>query len=419
MLIVEEALERVLGFFEPLDVEERPLIETRGQVLAEDVVSRFDIPPLDNSAMDGYAVQAASVAGASEPRPVSLTVIGSVAAGQMPDRQVGPGTAIRIMTGAPVPAGADAVVPFEDTSEGAHNGTGGALSRISIYTEVERNTNVRPAGQDVRSGERILARGIVLRSAEVGVLASLGYEVVEVIRRPTVAILATGDELVEPGAALAPGQIFNSNSSSVASEVARAGGKARVLGIARDDIDALNAKIEQGLDSDLLITTAGVSKGDYDIVKDVLAERGKIEFWSVRMRPAKPIAFGMLQGPGSRRVPLLGLPGNPVSAMVAFEQLGRPAILKMLGKTALRRPTVEAVLEDPIENTDGRRVYARSTVTNRDGKYYARLTGHQSSNLLTSMARANGLAICPEDVALKKVGEVVTVQMIDWPEVVF
>ena len=323
------------------------------------------------------------------------------------------------MTGAPVPAGADAVVPFEDTSEGADNGTGGALSRISIYTEVERNTNVRPAGQDVRSGERILARGIVLRSAEVGVLASLGYEVVEVIRRPTVAILATGDELVEPGAALAPGQIFNSNSSSVASEVARAGGKARVLGIARDDIDALNAKIEQGLDSDLLITTAGVSKGDYDIVKDVLAERGKIEFWSVRMRPAKPIAFGMLQGPGSRRVPLLGLPGNPVSAMVAFEQLGRPAILKMLGKTALRRPTVEAVLEDPIENTDGRRVYARSTVTNRDGKYYARLTGHQSSNLLTSMARANGLAICPEDIALKKVGEVVTVQMIDWPEVVF
>ena len=245
MLIVEEALERVLGFFEPLDVEERPLIEARGQVLAEDVVSRFDIPPLDNSAMDGYAVQAASVAGASEPKPVSLTVIGSVAAGQLPDGQVGPGTAIRIMTGAPVPAGADAVVPFEDTSEGAHKGTG-ALSRISIYTEVERNTNVRPAGQDVRSGERILARGIVLRSAEVGVLASLGYEVVKVIRRPTVAILATGDELVEPGAVLAPGQIFNSNSSSVASEVARAGAKARVLGIARDDIDALNAKIAQG-----------------------------------------------------------------------------------------------------------------------------------------------------------------------------
>ena len=419
MLSVEEALERVLDFFAPLDAEEKPLLDALGQVLAEDVFSRFDIPPLANSAMDGYAVQAASVAGASKPTPVSLGVIGSVAAGQVPEYQVGPGDAVRIMTGAPIPSGADAVVPFEDTDETAQARADGALSEIIIYAEVERTTNIRPAGQDVRSGERVLERGTPLRSADIGVLASLGYGTVTVIRRPIVAILATGDEVVEPGGALLPGHIYNSNSPSVASEVVRAGGKPMLLGIAHDDAASLNAKIEQGLTADLLITTAGVSKGDYDIVKDVLAQRGMIEFWSVRMRPAKPIAFGALQGPGGRAVPHLGLPGNPVSAMVAFEQLGRPAILKMLGRTVLQRPTIEAVLEEPIENTDGRRVYARAVVTRRDGKYYARLTGHQSSNLLTSMARANGLAICPEDVPLKNVGEVVKVQMIDWPEVVF
>ena len=173
------------------------------------------------------------------------------------------------------------------------------------------------------------------------------------------------------------------------------------------------------MNADLLITTGGVSKGDYDIVKDVLAKRGKIEFWSVRMRPAKPLAFGILSGPGGRDVPHLGLPGNPVSALVAFEQFGRPAVLKMMGRTDLARPVIKAVLEDPIHNADGRRVYARAVITKRNGVYYAKLAGHQDSNILTSMVRANGLAICPEEVSVKEVGEVVKVQMIDWPEVVF
>ena len=419
MLSVEEALERILAFFEPLDAEEKPVLHALGQVLAEDVISPLDIPPLNNSAMDGYAVQAESLTGASSSSPVSLDVVGYVAAGQLPDATVQPGTAVRIMTGAPVPEGSDAVVAFEDTDESSQRLFNGSIKRIAVFTQVEPSTHVRAAGRDIRAGERVLDRGMLLRPPHVGVLASLGMETAKVVRRPQVAVLATGDELVELGEELTPGRIYNSNSSGVASEIVRAGGEPKLLGIARDDIGTLNAKIEEGLGADLLITSAGVSKGDYDVVKDVLAKRGKVEFWSVRMRPAKPLAFGVLKGPGGRDVPHLGLPGNPVSALVAFEQLGRPAVLKMMGRTNFERPTIDAVLEEPIHNTDGRRVYARAVITKRDGVYYARLTGHQDSNLLTSMARANGLAICPEEVSVKKAGEVVKVQMIDWPEVVF
>lgn len=419
MLSVEEALERILGFFHPLEPEERPIPEALGQVLAEDVVSPLDIPPLDNSAMDGYAVQASSTAGASRESPVLLRVVGSVAAGQLPQQEVTPGTAVRIMTGAPVPRGADAIVPFEDTDEVERRRSGRGLSEIAIYIEVPPGAEVRPAGQDVRKGEKVLSRGMVLRPAEIGVLASLGYGRVKVIRRPVVGILATGDELVEPGDEYGPGKVYNSNSYSLAAGVLRYGGVPRLLGIARDNLESMNARLGEGLKCDMLITSAGVSKGDYDMVKDVLAQHGRIDFWSVRMRPAKPLAFGVLRAPDGRSVPHLGLPGNPVSALVAFEQFGRAAILKMLGKTALAKPVIEAVLEEPIYNNDGRRVYARVVVTRRNGTYYARLTGNQSSNLLTSMARANGLAICPEDLPRKDAGEVVRVQMLDWPEEVF
>ena len=419
MLSVEEARARILEHFTRLDDEEKPILEAFGQVLAEDVFSAFDVPPMDNSAMDGYAVQAASVAGASETSPVLLRVVGSIAAGALPAERVVPGTAIRIMTGAPLPDGADAVVPFEETDEQEQLRGDAEASRIGIYVGVPEATNIRPAGQDVGKGDLVLEAGTLLRSAHIGVLASLGRSRVRVVRRPRVAVLATGDELIEPGDPSEAGRIYNSNSPGVASEVARAGGVPVLLGIAGDDIGSLNARIEQGLESDLLITTAGVSKGDYDIVKDVLAQRGTMEFWSVRMRPAKPLAFGTLRTPGGRAVPHLGLPGNPVSALVAFEQLGRPAVLKMMGRSDFERPTVQAVLEQPIVNHDRRRVYARVVVSRREGSYYAKLTGHQGSNLLTSVARANGLAICPEDVPEKAAGEVVTVQMIDWPEEVF
>ena len=419
MLSVEEALDRILSFFHILEPEDRPVLDALGQVLAEDVPAGFDIPPLDNSAMDGYAVQAGSIESASSASPVVLRVIGSVAAGEVPQHEVTPGTALRIMTGAPVPKGADAVVPFEETDEEERRRNGGPSSDIAVYSSKPPLANVRPAGQDVKKGERVLENGTVLRPSEIAVLTSLGLSEVSVVRRPVAAILATGNELIEPTAALTAGRIFDSNSYGLASAVKRAGGIPLMLGIACDNVDSIGVKINRAMDSDILITSAGVSKGDYDVVKDALARYGRIEFWSVRMRPAKPLAFGVLQGPDGKALPHLGLPGNPVSAMVAFEQFGRAAIKKMMGRPNSSIPTVEAVLEEPIQNIDGRRVYARVVVTKRNGTYYARLTGHQGSNLLTSLARANGLAICPEDLPRKDAGQKVTVQMLDWTEDVF
>jgi molybdopterin molybdotransferase len=416
MLSVEAALERILGFFSVVEPEERPLLEALGQTLAEDVMAPLDIPNLANSAMDGFAVRHQDIAGAGPERPRELRVIGQVAAGAMPDRAVTPGTAVRIMTGAPIPEGADTVVPFEETDEVQRKAAGLGLERVAVLGDVGMGANVRPAGEDVRRGELVLGRGTVLRPSELGVLASLGQQRVRVVRRPSVAILATGDELTAPGEPLAPGRLYDSNSYTVAAAVQRTGGVPRLLGIARDNMEDMTAKLELGLSAEMLITTAGVSRGDYDMVKDILAERGEIAFWSVRMRPAKPLAFGVLNAPDGRRVPHVGLPGNPVSAMMAFEQFCRPAILKMLGRTRLARPTVRAVLKDPIRNTDGRRVYARAIVTREGGQYVASLTGPQGSNILTSMSKANGLAICPEDVPEMLPGQLVEVQMLDWPE---
>ncbi len=416
---VEEARERILAFLHVLEPERKPILDALGQVLAEDIEGHFDIPPLANSAMDGYAVQATSVAGASPEHPMTLRVTGIVAAGHLPTVAVETGTAVRIMTGAAIPDGADAVVPFEDTDEVERRASSTSMDTIGVNVAVPIGVNVRPAGQDVSAGQQVLQKGAVLRAQEIGVLASLGYGEVSVIRRPEVSILATGDELVDPACEPRPGGIYDSNSYSIASAVRQAGGVPHLLGIAGDNVEAIGKMLKQGLASDILITSAGVSKGDYDVVKDVLARQGDISFWSVRMRPAKPIAFGTLAGPDGRRVPHLGLPGNPVSTLVGFEQFGRPAIAKMLGKGDSPRPTVQAILEEDIDNFDGRRVYARVQVVKREGVYYAKLTGHQSSNLLTSMTRANGLAICLEDTSVKKTGEQVTVQMIDWPENVF
>ena len=270
MLSVEEALERILAHFRVLESEERPLLEALGQVLAEDATARHDIPPLDNSAMDGYAVQAASVKGASQSSPVNLKVVGAVAAGQLPSDTVEPGTTVRIMTGAPIPHGADSVVPFEETDEIERRASGGSLDKIGVTVAVRLGSDIRPAGQDVRRGDTVLAKETTLRPAEIGVLASLGLENVTVVRRPVVAILATGDELLEAGDDYSKGKIYDSNSYSVAAGVLRYGGIPKLLGIARDNLDSMNAKLKEGLDSDMLITSAGVSKGDYDMVKDVL-----------------------------------------------------------------------------------------------------------------------------------------------------
>ena len=420
LLSVEEAYQQIMACFAPLDMEEKPILECLGQTLAVEVRSPLSLPPLANSGMDGYAVRWEDINGASEQAPRNLRVIGLVAAGQLPDRPVEPGTAIRIMTGAPVPEGADTVVPFEETDEISRRNTGQPLTDIDIQANLPFGCNVRPAGEDVQAGELVLEAGTVIRPSEIGVLASLGLEQVRVIRRPLVSVLSTGDELASLGEELAGGKIYDSNTFSLAASVVASGGVPRILGIARDNLDDMHRKLEEVADSDLLVTSAGVSKGDYDVVKDVLTERGDISFWSVRMRPAKPLAFGMLHGDsaraGGRPVPLMGLPGNPVSAMVAFEMFARPAIRTMLGRRRLARPLVEGLLTAPIYNSDGRRVYARVEVEKRDGVYYANPTGPQGSNILTSLSRANALAICPDDVPRKEAGEKVDIIMLDWNE---
>ena len=416
MLSVEQAYDRVMASFQALEVEEKPLLDCIGQVLAEDVKSPLALPPLANSGMDGYALRHSDIAGASHDNPCNLEVIGIAAAGHMPDKTVMPGTAIRIMTGAPVPDGADTVVPFEETDEIKRKREGKPLNQVAIFADMPTGCNVRPAGEDIGAGALVLEKGIVVRAAEVGVIASLGMERVKVIRRPVIAVLATGDELESAGTPLSPGKIYDSNSFSVAASVVDGGGIPKILGIARDNLADLTAKLEATLGADLVVTSAGVSKGDYDIVKDVLNQRGEMNFWSVRMRPAKPLAFGHLNGPDGKITPLMGLPGNPVSAMVAFEMFARPAIRIMLGKAKIPRPVVDGVLTGPIRNEDGRRVYARVEVELKGGQYQATPTGPQGSNILTSMSKANGLAICPEDLTGKDAGEQVQIIMLDWNE---
>ena len=419
MISVEEALEKVLACVEVLKPERRPILDCLGQVLAEDVHSTIDIPPLDNSAMDGYALRAEDTREATESSPRYLVVVGEIVAGSMPTKEVEPGTAIRIMTGAPLPEGADAVVKFEDTDEVSRKSSKEHLSQIGVLCQAKKGLNVRRRGEDIAKGELILKKGKVLRPQEIGVLAALGHSTALVIRRPIVAILATGDELTSVDQPLAPGKIHDSNTYTIAAEVSRYGGIPKILGIGRDSVESLTEKIDAGLDADMLITSGGVSKGDYDIVKDVLAEQGEIGFWTVCMKPGKPIAFGVIKkvkGRRMRKVPHLGLPGNPVSSMITFEQFARPAILKMMGRRILTKPTIRAIIEDNIANTDGRRLFARVTVTRCSGQYRASLTGPQGSGILTSMAEADGLAVIPESSKGVKAGDMVEVQMLDWGE---
>ncbi|HZU77675.1 MAG TPA: gephyrin-like molybdotransferase Glp, partial [Dehalococcoidia bacterium] len=387
-----------------------------GQVLAEDIVAPFSIPPLDNTAMDGYAVIAADTEGASEERPVTLHVVGELAAGYVYEGRVEPGTAVRIMTGAPMPAGADSIVPFEETDETgftAPQKTGPLDTMVRIFKAAKPGNNVRYAGEDVREAETVLTAGTLLRPAQIGVLASLGMSRVRVIRRPVVAILSTGDEVLEPGQPRRPGTIYDANSYSVAALVRRYGGVPRLLGIAKDTIEDLTAHIRAGLDADLLITSAGVSRGDFDVVKEVLGREGNIDFHLVNMRPGKPLAFGVFHA-GERVVPHIGLPGNPVSSMLVFELFGRPALYRMLGRPITEKLTVKAIARDRMRMTDARRFYARCIVTRENGGWVASLTGSQSSGVLTSMARANGLAVVPEGSPDVQPGDEVTVMILDW-----
>ncbi|MBK6561619.1 MAG: molybdopterin molybdotransferase MoeA [Dehalococcoidia bacterium] len=417
MISVEEARERILANFQRLPVERKPLLAALGQVLAEDVVSPYDLPPLANTGMDGYALRAADTAGASEAAPVRLRVITNLAAGYVSDVPIGPGEAARIMTGAPIPPGADAVVPFEETDEVLRgpNEQPRPGGEVAIFKAAKHGANVRERGGDVRAGNRVIEAGRVLRASEIGVLSSLGLTEVAVFRRPVVAILSTGDEVTPPGEALLPGRIYDANSAAVAAQVASFGGVPRVLGIAKDTIEDLTSKLREGLDADMLVTSAGVSRGDFDVVKDVLAREGQVDFWTVRMRPGKPLAFGAFAAPDGRRIPHLGLPGNPVSSMVSFELFGRPAIFKMLGKQGWERPSVRAIVRERVVNPDPRRYFARCIVTQgEDGRWYADLSGPQGSNILTGMSSANALTVIPEDVTVVEAGEEIDAMMLDW-----
>jgi molybdopterin molybdotransferase len=402
VLSVEEALERVLSYFERLEPERVPILDALGCLLAEDIRADVDIPPYANSAMDGYAVQAADTEGATPEAPRRLSIVADLGAGYVSSVTVEPGTTVRIMTGAPLPDGADAVVRFEDTDRDG--------DWVHVKVEVLPGKDTRAAGEDVRKGMLVLHQGSRMRAQEVGMAATLGRKEIMVTRRPRVGILATGDELVEVDEPLAPGKIRNANSYSNAAQVMQCGGIPVLLGIARDEVEELTQRIRAGLARgvDLFLTSGGVSVGDFDVVKSVLAAEGEMTFWRVQMKPGKPLAFGQIQG-----VPLLGLPGNPVSAMVSFELFARPAILKMLGAGEWRRPIVEAVLVDGVREKDDRRHYLRVRLEEEAGEWRAHLTGEQGSGILSSMTEADGLAIIPEDWSAAPAGSRVTVLLLE------
>ena len=400
MMGVDDALARILARFTPLPAVEQPIVDALGMVVARPIVSTVDVPPFSNSAMDGYAVRASDTATA----PVTLRVVGAVAAGAMPDRVLKPGEAIRIMTGAPVPDGADAVVRFEETDERSR-GTRGSLTEISVSRSVRPDENVRDAGEDIAAGQVVAPSGACLGPAEIGILASLNMAAVQVHRRPRVAILSTGDEVVEIGPDLRPGQIRNSNSYTLAALVRQAGGEPLMLGIARDTADDLWEKLSAALTPDLYLTSGGVSVGDYDVVKDVLRSEGSVDIWQVRMKPGKPLAFGTVGG-----VPLLGLPGNPVAALVSFEQFARPAIRRMLGHARLGLHEVDAMITSRLTNT-GRRHYVRAVLEPTQRGLEVHPIGEGGSAILTSAARANCFIVVSETTDVVDEGATVRVQV--------
>ena len=406
MISVEEALERILAEIMPLDAVQVPLAESLGHVLAQEVIAQEDMPPFANSAMDGFALLSKD----SQPRggqPPRLRVTGGVAAGYVADHAVTGGTAIRIMTGAPVPPGADAVIQVELTRSDDPQS-----EWVEILEAVAPGNNIRPAGEDMQRGQTILERGSEIGPWEIGILATLGWATVPVVRRPHVAILGTGDEVIDVDEPLQPGKIRNSNSYLLEAAVRRAGAIPHRLGVARDTVESLREKFTEAMQSDLIITSGGVSVGDFDLVKNIMTEQGAINFWRINMRPGKPVAFGHIG-----KVPLLGLPGNPVSAAVTFELFGRPVIRKMSGYTRLLRPQIEVLVEDGVSDRAMRRHYVRARVEWRDGRYVAHTTGNQGSNIMTSLLNANALVIVPEGGVEVRPGDTAKAMMLEWPEV--
>ena len=391
MLSVAEAVARILERIGALDEETVALRDALGRVLADDVISPITLPHWTNSAMDGYAVRASDVTGASEDAPVALPVIETIAAGAFPTRALGAGQATRIMTGAPLPEGADTVVRVEDTD--------GGLERVLILKDRDAGKNTRQRGEDLHEGSVALPRGIPIGAAQVGILASVGHASVRVHRRPRVAILGSGDELVDIDRfdeVRAGRRIVSSNSYTLDALVRTAGGEPVGFGHAGDTLDAMRALLEQAVAvrPDLIVTSAGVSVGEFDHTRAALEAMGaEMGFWKVRMRPGAPLGFGMIAG-----IPWIGLPGNPVSAMVTFELFVRPVVRRMLGHVRLHRRPVTVTLDEPVSIGARLTHFLRAVVTPRDdGVLAARLTGPQGSGILTSMSLANALLVVPED----------------------
>jgi molybdopterin molybdotransferase len=399
MITVEEALDRILPRVAMLGTERVAVPRALHRVLAVDVAADGDIPPWPNSSMDGYALRSVDTRSATAARPARLALRGRVAAGAVVDRAVEPGEAFRIFTGAPLPAGADAVIPQEDvTADG---------EAVLVPRPVEAGSYVRPRGEDIAAGQTVLERGRWLSAADIGVLATLGRLQVEVVRRPRVAILSTGDEIADMGAPLRPGQIRNSNSYSLMAQVAEAGGEPVLLGVARDSLEDIEARLRWGLGCDMLLSSAGVSVGEHDFVKAALDRLGAEQhLWLVDMRPGKPIAFATIPVPARGALPAFALPGNPVSAMVTFELFVRPSLLRMGGNARLDRPAITARALAPIDNPGRRRGYLRVVLTREAGGHGARLTGDQSSGILRSMVDADGLAVVPGNTAIPAGGDV-------------
>ncbi|MDQ2798281.1 MAG: molybdopterin molybdotransferase MoeA [Armatimonadota bacterium] len=396
MLTYDQALVQILSQIAPLAPAELTLTDALGCVLAEDIVSPQNIPPFDNSSMDGFAVRAADLTAV----PKTLPVQGDIPAGALSVPELLPGRTLRIMTGAPVPAGADAVVPVEDT-EARPDG-------VAFLEPVAAGENIRRAGEDVMAGSVVVTAGSRIRPAEIGMMAVVGRAHVRAHPRPRVAILSTGDELIEPGKALQNGQIYNSNAYALAAQVADAGGIVTHRLHARDTAEALREAFDACAGVDVLITSGGVSVGDYDFVKNVFAERGTMDFWRVAIRPGKPIAFGRWG-----QTVFFGLPGNPVSSMVTFELFVRPALRKMHGLTDLSRPAVTARLTEEATHTLGRQSYQRAVVTLERGKHVVRLTRGQGSGMMHSLVQANALLVVPADASTLPAGEAVTVLLLD------
>lgn len=417
LISVEDALNTILKRISPVRTELIPLSQSLYRTLAEPVTSDINVPPFANSAMDGYAVVTADIQTATSQNPIQLAIVDNIPAGGTASTTIASGQTARIMTGAPMPAGADAVVPFEETSEYQSPAQQPDDDAVLIYKPVAVRDNVRPAGEDIQAGQMVLQAGHRLRPQDVGILAAIGQATVPVYVRPRVAILSTGNELVAIDEPIGPGQIRNSNEYTLAALVEKYGGEAVRLGIAYDTVEDLTTKIRDGLDQnvDLFLTSAGVSVGDFDVVKNVLAVEGKMQFWQVAIKPGKPLAFGILRG-NQQAVPLIGLPGNPVAAMIAFEVFARPAILKLGGQLSWAPITLQATLHEDITNS-GRRHYMRAFLHKEAEGYGVTTRGSgvqvQGSGILSSLVWANCLVVVPEEVTHIPAGATVEVRLLD------